>query len=69
MIYEQQGLPPRARERRRRQRRERLPVLSEQLGLGRAEPVVALALAQVEAVFEQPAVERAGIVERRDGDE
>ena len=63
------GLPPRARERRRRQRRERLPVLSEQLGLGRAESVVALALAQVEAVLEQPAVERADVAERRDGDE
>lgn len=63
------GLPSRARERRRRQRRERLPVSSEQLGLGRDEPVAALALAQVEAVFEQPAVERAGAVERRGGDE
>ena len=30
---------------------------------------MALALAQVEAVFERPAVERAGVAERRDGDE
>ena len=45
------------------------PVLSEQPGLGRAEPVAAFALAQVEAVLGQPAVERAGVVERRDGDE
>lgn len=30
---------------------------------------MALALAQVEAVFEQPAAERADVVERRDGDE
>ena len=30
---------------------------------------MALALAEVEAVFEQPAVERADVVERRDGDE
>ena len=63
------GLPPRARERRRRQRRGRLPVLSEQLGPGRSEPAAALALAQAEAVLERPAVERAGVVERRDGDE
>ena len=45
------------------------PSSPEQLGLGRTEPVVALALAQVEAVVEQPAVERPDVVERRDGDE
>jgi hypothetical protein len=63
------GLPPHARERGRRQRRERLPVLPEQLELGRAEPVVALAPAQVEAVLEQPLIERGDVVEGRDGHE
>lgn len=63
------GLPPHARERGRRQQRERLPVLPEQLELGRAEPVVALALAQVEAVLEQPLVERGDVVEGRNGHE
>ena len=63
------GLPPHARERGRRQRRERVFVLPEQLELGRAEPVVALARAGVEAVPERPAVGRGDVVERRDGHE
>lgn len=69
LLVARPGLPPRARERGRRQRRERVLVLPEQPGLGRAEPVVALARAGVEAVPEQPAVGRGDVVVRRDGHE